>query len=406
VNLANATRTAGAAALLLAFGHGPQPARQGAGAAPELVLDPVALIGRVEGDPAYMFGDIRSVAVDDSGNVYVGDRIETSVRAYSADGTYIERVAREGHGPGEITGWPSNLTFGPGGRLYTRDATRITVFAPSGRTGLADSVATDWLVPGYGNLTSQRSRVGDDGAYYYPDGAYYVDRPSRFFYQVFRAGKRTADTLEVPHYDGAEARHTAFVRLGPRDGRMVQGLSHVPFAPIPTWDVTQRGTVLSTDGASGRLLETDLHGDTVRVLTPDGVEPRRIQPGERTDSLKALEARIDSLPVTLDKVVNLGRNAADRRLPELVPAIVSLRIATGGRIWVERWPAPGTGRTRSYDVYDATGAHLASITLRAPLVTDPPPFFGRNDVVGVTTDPETGSNFVTVFELPELPSGN
>lgn len=403
MNLPNATTTlaGGMALLLAACGQERQPSKEGGPAAPGPGLDPVAVIGEVQGEPNYMFGDIHSVAVDDAGNVYVGDRIGATIRAYSADGKFIEQVAREGHGPGEISGWPSDLTFGPGGKLYVRDATRITVFAHSARTGVADSVVTDWLVPGYGNLTSARSRVDEDGAYYYPDSAFRVDEAARFFYEVFRGGKLTGDTLEVPHYDGAEARRTAFYRINAGGGRILHGLSHVPFAPIPTWDVTERGTVLSTDGTSNRLLETD-RGDTVRVLTLEGAEPRRISPAERADSLKALETRIDSLPVTLDKVVNLGKNVAHRRLPEFVPSVVSLRVATGGRIWLERWPAAGADQTRSYDVYDSTGTHLASITLRAPLADDPPPFFGRHAVVGVIRDPQTGVNRVVTFTLDGL----
>jgi hypothetical protein len=84
------------------------------------VLAPAVVIGDVEGDAAYTFGDIRSVAVDDDDRVYVGDRIGATVRVHSAQGEFIEQVAKAGQGPGEIQGWPADLTFGPAGELYVK----------------------------------------------------------------------------------------------------------------------------------------------------------------------------------------------------------------------------------------------------------------------------------------------
>ena len=81
-----------------------------------------------------------------------------------------------------------------------------------------------------------------------------------------------------------------------------------------------------------------------------------------------------------------------------------MRVATSGLIWVERWPAEGAGESRSYDVFDSAGARLASVRLRAPLASDPPPFFSRRAVVGVTRDPETGVGRVVTFSLDSVPA--
>lgn len=388
--------------LLTACGDGGQQGTQRGSFGPELILDTVTVIGQLEGSTNYTFGDVRSVAVDDEGNVYVGDRIGAVVRAYSPQGQFIEEVAHEGQGPGELTGWPANLAFGPHGKLYVRDAVRVTVLARSRRTGVADSVVGEWRAPGYGNLTYDLSQVGADGAYYYPEGAYRLGERARRFYYVFRGGQLTSDTLEVPYYAGLEAQRSAFYRVGQSSGRMVPGLNHVPFAAIPTWALTDRGTVLSTDGASVDLLETDLKGDTVRTLALVGGQPRRILPAERADSLKALEIRIDSLPVRLSDVQNLGTGVADRRLPDVLPATLSIHVGTGGLIWVERWPTEGAGGWRFYDVYDSTGIHEATVRLRAPLTSAPPPFFGRHTVVGVIRDTQTGVDRVVTFSLAGL----
>lgn len=398
-----AVRTVGSALLLLFVGCGAGGVPDGGGLeGPSIVIEPTAVIGEIEGDPDYLFGDIRSVAVDDAGIVYVGDRIGASVKAYSPTGEFLAVVAREGEGPGELQGWPANLAFGPGGRLYVRDASRVTVFARSGDGDPADSLADLWRMPTYGNLTYSRSRVGSDGTYYYPDGAFRPgDRP-RVYFHVFRDGEATGDTVEVPFHPGLGARRSAFYPLGEGDGRMVDGLSHVPFATVPSWEVTLAGTILSTGGGTATLLETTPRGDTLRVLDLPTREARPIPTAERAESLAALESRIDSLPVSLDEVMNLGADIAERRLPDFLPMVLAVRMDMAGRIWVERWPPEGSPAVRAYDVYDGSGRHLTAVRLRAPLLAEPPPFFGRSAVVGVVSDPESGVHRVVVFALDEL----
>ena len=238
--------------------------------APHFVLEPTVIIGEVDGDPVFLFGDIRAIATDDDGRVYVGDRIGATIRAYSATGDFIGQVAQEGEGPGEIYGWPADLSFGPDGELYVRDGSRITIFAGSGSDGPTDSLANTWTVPGYGDLTYSRSRVGEDGAYYYPNGSYRIGERPRFFYNVLRGGEVTGDTLTVPYHYGMGGQRTAFYRLGPSGGRMVDGLNRVPFSALPTWGVTPRGTVLSTDAGASWACPRTSSGPSARGPARDG----------------------------------------------------------------------------------------------------------------------------------------
>lgn len=364
-------------------------------------LDPAVIVGDVEGDPAYLFGDIRSVAVDDEGRVYVGDRIGATVRVYSPSGRFLKQIAQAGQGPGEIDGWAADLSFGLDGKLYVRDASRITVFAPSSTGWIADSLAATWRVPGYRNLLSDRSRVGEDGTYYYPSvGLTRLSEPPRFSYYPLRRGEATGDTIAVPFYPAVAAQRDAMFRIGGGNLRMVQGLSHVPFAPVPSWDMTFAGTVLSSDGRSEYLLETGPAGDTLRRIRVGRAGGSPIPAREREDSLRALEARIDSLPVTLGEVINLGEGVADRRLPEVLPAVLAVHVAMDGSIWIQGWPPEGAADSRLYDVFDTTGVYEARVILQAPLVPDPPAYFGRGRVVGVIRDLETGVERVVVFLVP------
>lgn len=367
-------------------------------------LDPVQIIGLEAGDADYLFGAITSVASDIDGRVYVGDRVGATVRVFDSDGQFLHQVAREGEGPGEIYGWPADLIAQPDDRLWVRDGSRITVFGRSGAGSAPDSVVVTWATPGLGNLASTRSRLARDGKYYYPGYLFRQNESPRFFYLPLVGGTPVGDTLEVPPYPGLTGARTAILRFGPTGGMMLDGLNRVPFSAVPVWDVTPDGTLLSSDGASSRLIETDLDGDTLRTIRLPEARVRSLPPQERADSLQALEGRIEAIPGALAQVEGLGEGVQERRLPNSPPQVIGLHVALDGSIWVERWPPEGQGTNRFYDVFDGSGRPLEVVVLRAPIARDPPPWFGQGFIVGVIRDPTTGVERVVQFERPGVPS--
>lgn len=373
-------------------GGGPEGAE--GGAADTVRASVGVTIGVVEGDPRYAFGDVTSVAADAAGRIYVADRIGSSIRVYAPDGTFLAQIGREGDGPGEFQ-WPADLVFGPDGVLYVRDAHRITRLAPQGEAGLADSLVGTWRLPGYGNLASRRSGVDTLGRYLYP---YYSRREGEHFFLVFDDGIPLADTLKVPAHGGMEGTWRAFIQTSPGGGRLVEGLGRAPFAPAPAWAVTREATVLSGDGRSYELVETDLRGDTVGRIARD-VPLRAVPAAEREDSARVLRARIDSLPVPLARVEGVAREIREGELPGTLPSFLSVHLSADGFVWVERWPPGGQGEHRYFDVLDRSGHLRRVVILPAPLETDPPPFFAADAVVGVTTDPETGVDRVVRLSL-------
>lgn len=61
----------------------------------------VLTVGALDGNPAYVFGEIQDLAVDDAGNIYVLDGQERNVRVFGPNGSHKQTVGRSGSGPGE-----------------------------------------------------------------------------------------------------------------------------------------------------------------------------------------------------------------------------------------------------------------------------------------------------------------
>ena len=98
----------------------------------ELVLE--MSIGMLEGPDEYLLGNVRSMAVNAEGEVFLMDSHVPALRKYAADGTYLDTFGREGGGPGEYKSPDGGLAVLPDGRVVLRDPgnMRFAVYAPDG----------------------------------------------------------------------------------------------------------------------------------------------------------------------------------------------------------------------------------------------------------------------------------
>ncbi|MCZ0933631.1 MAG: 6-bladed beta-propeller [Gemmatimonadetes bacterium] len=347
----------------------------------------------------YIFGEVTSVAADRQGRIYVADRLTPSVRVFGPDGEFMAWLGREGEGPGEFT-WPVDILPAAEGRLFVRGS-RITTFAASASSEYPDSVAETWRIPPYYNTESWRARLVD-GVYHYPHYQLYVNGPSEYFYMKYGPEGLMPDTVHVPGLGNLASQRTAFYRVGRSGGRMVHGLNRAPFSPRADWDMTGRGTIIVGDGETYRLHEFTRDGEPLRTIDGPDAGRRAVPRSERADSLRALEARIDSLPVPLDEVVHVAPEILSGEIPDSLPAFISVHAGASDRIWVERWPPEGMASSRHFDVLEYDGRHAGTVVVPAPLLSDPPPFFGDDTIVGVVIDPVTDVHSVVAlrFRLP------
>ena len=104
---------------------------RGACGASVATLVPEASIGELEGPEEYLFGNIRSIAVDGDRTVYVLDGQAQHIRVFDSEGTYVKTLGGPGEGPTEFTRAEA-IALLPDGRLVVRDAgiKQIKVFGP------------------------------------------------------------------------------------------------------------------------------------------------------------------------------------------------------------------------------------------------------------------------------------
>jgi hypothetical protein len=91
----------------------------------------VSTIGREDGPQHSIFGEIASAAITAGGNVVVVDKKTHDVRLFDAKGNFLQRLGRQGQGPGEFRA-PHSVLVTPSDEIWIADMQRrLTVFAPS-----------------------------------------------------------------------------------------------------------------------------------------------------------------------------------------------------------------------------------------------------------------------------------
>jgi hypothetical protein len=95
-------------------------------------LAPELAVGELDGDPAYMFGQIRDLDVMEDGSVVVVDQQAHQVRIFTAEGRHARSFGQAGDGPGEFSR-PDHVRVMPDGRILVRDApSRFSLFSSEG----------------------------------------------------------------------------------------------------------------------------------------------------------------------------------------------------------------------------------------------------------------------------------
>ena len=230
-----------------------------------------------------------------------------------------------------------------------------------------------------------------DGSYLHvaPDGSaggpYYILR--------YAPNGTRLDSIPLPNY--ANRRSSAWYPTSKRGGRMLRGLNYVPFGPVSQWDATPRGTVVSGDAKTYRLVETGRLGEVVRDFSRP-FKPDPVPRAERAESLRALTRRLDSVPVPMHLVQDMPDEVRRRRMPTMLPAYQGVFAEVDDRVWIRRWPNERQRGQSVFDVFDGQRRYVHTVVLPTQIANEPTPVLRADYIVAVVVDAD-GSQRVVRF---------
>lgn len=335
-------------------------------------------IGGAEEGPA-SFNDIRDIAVDANGRVFVLDYQTTEIRLFGADGGFVRLVGRNGAGPGEYR-QNNGMRLAPDGSLWVNDHrnARYVVFDKEGDFAKQVSVAP-W---GYG---------------YRWDGTF--DAQGRLLETMtVRSGGSSSATRVIRRYDPVRAAFDTlsipecFSTTGrydqwnvPWSAGTTSGVFSVPFAPLTVVRMTPSGGWLCALGDDYRVRVVDLEGSAPAREFRSASAPTPIPAEERDSVIAALYAPPSRIPPgTLDR----------SRVPKDFPRIDVVDVDDEGRFWIRR----RTARGLAIDVWSSSGVQLA--TIDAPVIFGKyAPFVVRGGKLYVVLPSEDGDPLVVRYRI-------
>jgi hypothetical protein len=132
---------------------------------PPSTLQVEVTIGRADGPPEYIIGQIASVAMAKDGSIFIGESSPsaTNVRQYDPQGRYLRTFGHRGMGPGELRS-VQDIAIHPDGRVLILDDSKgsVLVYSPTGQ------FQVEWPVPGISVLQQFHFFTTPDGITYVP----------------------------------------------------------------------------------------------------------------------------------------------------------------------------------------------------------------------------------------------
>lgn len=324
-------------------------------------------IGSMEGEGPEVFGQIASLAVDDTGKVFILESQAAEVRVFDSLGSHLHTIGRSGQGPGEFVR-PVRIDIAPDGDLWVMDPrnTRLSVLGADGDLRTSHSFGGGFLVIPW------RGGFDGTGRYYSPIAIYEPEFTVAL--GVYGEGLFPLDTLTLPT-DPVE-RLAWEVQNG--ESSMIAG---VPFQGGLIWDLASSGTIWSLVTDQYRLFELAPSGDTLRtILNPVEIIP--VSEEERTRSLENLNWFTDQ-----------GGTIDPSMIPSHRPSVSWFFTDDAGHLWVSRITPEAKEDGTRFDIFDAAGLHLGQVEIPFSLSASPIPVVRGNHLVGVERD-EFGVPFV------------
>ena len=302
-------------------------------ALPEWSLSPTPLTEISGNDPPFL-GRVGQVAFLGEDQLLVQDGQTDELRSFSAEGQVLQSLARSGDGPGEFR-LLTALSVTPGDTIYAFDGRlmRVSVFGPDG--AFLNTIPVRPESAGPGTLVRTARALGSDRFLLHGYGLGSGESGSRegaphrvvrdAIIQVVTAdGTDRAPQIRFP--GGSVVRYA---------GGTVSGFTNRPFVSV---NATR---ILYGSGLTYELFLMDSDLQPLVVIRWPG--------WQRPLTASMIKALRDPRDTTLHELRAVAPAAADQvtdalfhpsALPEVLPALGSVRLDENGRIWVRTFLPP------------------------------------------------------------------
>ncbi|NKB88167.1 MAG: 6-bladed beta-propeller [Acidobacteria bacterium] len=359
-------------------------------------------IGTIDGDDAYVFADIRALALD-AGQIYVLDRAAAVVRVYGRDGRHRFDVGGPGEGPGEFRA-PTAIGLGDDGRLFVRDTAQQRMNEFSIDDG---QLVRDWRVGGAGQAVWQR----DGTVWVYTRVEERTATGMVNWSMLHQSPAGSGDHVLLPATPDpafvSEDRRGLEIAVVQGRSRGMQGVHLIPFSPQRTWTFSVAGELVLGEGHEYAFWRRSLDGTEIQVR-------RDIPPVALED---------DEADWYRDRLIAFWREVRqdfvwEAELPMVKRSYARVTLDDLGRVWVLRELAgerveecdsdpedlngylnrPCWRQPFVYDVFGEDGRFLGALDVPADWRTDTP-IHVRGDVVLAVTEDVSGAIRLKLYRL-------
>jgi hypothetical protein len=355
-------------------------------------LIPEVAIGEADGPDESLLGQVTSLAVASTGEIYLVDGQVPALRKYAPDGSYLMTLGREGSGPGEYRRPDGGLAVLSDGRVVLRDPGngRFAIYAPDG------SPLGEWSGLRSGFNTSNPVVLGFDDAIHTMVLLNADLPPWEWIYGMarFSPNGEPGDTVVVPGHEFDKP----MVRAQSGGNSTSRG---VPFSADHHWAMLPSRAPVTGIATSYQF--TIHEAGRLRRIVRDNWTAVQVQRDEGEERERAItEGMREDFP---------GWTWNGPPIPASKPAYTDIMGAQDGRIWV-LVPTPGVPfRTEAetaaaeleskrpelryrervaFDVFEPDGRFLGHVRAPDGFRTSPQPIFRGDQVWAVTEDPESG----------------
>jgi hypothetical protein len=290
--------------------------RKGVPSTPVLKEDLV--IGAESGDDKYMFSSLRTIRIDNDGNIYALDNKDINIKVFDKNGVHLRTMGKRGQGPGEIQ-MPSAMSVSYAGHqigILDIAANKFVVFTNTWECIKETPLGTYSLI----------SALMDDTGRIYGNSLVFSDN---------------AVTTTLAKYDSGMKREATIAEISEKIiGPKINALpTRIAFGLMSgdrlAWAFTEKYEISIVDSDS----------KTVRKIVKD-CNRLRVTEKDKEDMIK----------------MEWGDSPPDLVFPDSFPSFRSLIADEKGFIYVRTYEKDDRDRYR-YDVFDADGLYIARFFL-------------------------------------------